>query len=117
MHRHIGIIGKLKWDIRPEELEGFPRRQRQWLVHWAFEMFRKEHRFAEWIVCGLCFLGLIPGYWVAITMSNWLGFDVTDVVVSMICSLGGGLAGAGVGGWLGRQWLLQRIRPYLRRIT
>src|SRR6185436_10566226 len=113
------MLRRLSWDIRPAELERLPRRQRRWLERCAFEMFRKDHRFAEWIVCGLCVLGLVPGYWVTMVVCGWfgIGIAITDPAGGWIWWMGGGLAGAGVGGWLGRQWLLRKIRPYLRRMT
>jgi len=108
---------KFLCDIRPVELVGFPPAQRWWLEHRAFEMLRKDHRFAEWMPLGLCLAGTIAGYWAIVTIGGGLGFGVVDFNVSLICSLIGGPAGAFVGGWLGRQWLLYKLRPYLRRIT
>jgi hypothetical protein len=69
------MLRKLSWDMRPVELEGFPRRQRRWLEHCAFEMLRWEHPFVEWIASGICVLGLVAGSWVMITICGWFGSD------------------------------------------
>ena len=102
-------------DSQIPELMTFPKAYRYWVRKRALALLHREAPLLTWLPMILSALGGLAGAFAGSFSATAL-HGSGDITWSVFGSTAGVGIGGAVGGFLGAQWLTQKVRPYLRRV-
>ena len=96
-------------DAQVPELAGLKTAQRRVVWHGAFDMLRREHPFARWLMGLPSGIGAGFGWLLGIGLSHMISVDPLLLGVSVAMVFGC------IGSFFGVRGFTNRLRPYFRR--
>ena len=110
-------------DSQIPELKGFDERSRPWLKSLAIQQLKKKGRLIPWIPAIVGVLGVGVGAYLSLiaVVLLWPSFATLPFeqrwFFNGLASPPGAILVGGIAGFIGKQFVIVQVRPYLRKLV